>query len=128
MNDDHRRQEDRPFWGWEAILALAIIAILGGAIFEALWSDGVQEGRRQMTVEQTRMRAETVQASAMESELRSLPLQDAERIMAEAKQRIDRKSTKETVIRRRRPRARKVVDRPTTDTDEKGEEDTDENN
>ncbi len=89
MSEDYRRPYDRPFWGWETLLALAIVAILGGAIFKALWNNGIQEGRRQMTLETTKVPIETVHASPMENELRSLPVQDANRIMAEAKQRID---------------------------------------
>ena len=93
MSEDYRRTYDPPFWGWETLLALAIVAILGGAIFKALWSNGIQEGRRQMTLETTKVPIETVHASPMETELRSLPVQDANRIMAEAKQRIDGKKS-----------------------------------
>jgi hypothetical protein len=93
MNDANRRHDTRPFWGWETLLALAIVAVLGGAIFNALWNHGIREGRRQMTMEDTKVHEEAVHASAMENELKSLPLQDADRIIAEAKQRIDRRQS-----------------------------------
>jgi hypothetical protein len=89
MSEDYRGPSGPPFWGWETVLALAIVAILGGAIFKALWSNGIQEGRRQMTLETTKVPIEPLHITPMESELRSLPVQDADRIMAEAKQRID---------------------------------------
>jgi hypothetical protein len=109
MNNHNRKHEKRPFWGWDTFLALTIVALLGGAIFYGLWRHGIQEGRRQVEAEESvKVREVTVPASPMENELKSLPVQDADRIIAEAKQQIEqRKSGIQTSAKDRESNKRK---------------------
>ena len=94
MSDHNRQHEKHHFWGWETFLALAMVALLGGAIFYALWNHGIREGRRQVEAEESvKVREVTVPASPIENELKSLPVQDADRIIAEAKQQIERRKS-----------------------------------